>query len=140
MFPITNTNRNSYYSIVCLDAATNFVEDDTGGTPGLGRVVEVTYMLSSNNFAYNNRDFTPPNRNGTAFLDSITSIENVDAVQVAISPSGFPARVIVIYSSREGRVSAEPDVLHAITRGAMGLGTDWVHITRLVHVDDNSPL
>lgn len=140
VFPFTNTNRNSHYAITCIDTVTNYVERDGVSVPDPEGVIQVTYMLSSNNFDYNNREFTPPNRNGAAFLQSIMSIDDVNTVRVAISPSGFPARVVVTYSSGSGFVSAEPAVLRAIARGAMGLGVDWVRVTRLHDVDDDAPL
>lgn len=134
MFPLTNGNRYSFYQITCINTTPRDIQHHNTSWQSPERMVRCAYVLSSNNFDYNNREFALCNRNATAFLESISSIEDVDTVRVATSPS--LARVIVTYLSRGSQTSAEPAVLDAIARGAMGLGVDWVRVTRLQDVDD----
>lgn len=135
VFPLTNTNQHSHYRITCVNTIFPYMEHGDIGWPNLGRVVEVTYELSSNNFGYYNCSFSPPNPNGGRFLRSITSIDGVDAG--VVTPSN---KVIVLYSSAGDLVSAEPAVLRAIARGAMGLGIDWVRVMRQRVIDKSAPL
>lgn len=138
VFPLTNGNRYGHYQITCIDTTPRGIQYHNTGWQSPERMVRCAYVLSSNNFDYNNREFAPCNRNGTAFIESISSIEGVDTVRVAMSPS--LTRVIVIYLSRGSQTSAEPAVLNAIARGAMGLNLDWVRVMRQQPVDNDAPL
>lgn len=138
VFPLTNGNRFSHYQITCIDTTPGRIEHHDTNWPNPEHMVRWAYVLSSNNFDYNNRKFTPCNHNGTAFIQSVSSINGVDTVRVATSPS--LTRVIVVYSSEQGQALAEPAVLDAIARGAMGLNLNWVRVMRQQPVVNDAPL